>query len=434
MPRPRPTVTVRPTVEVKARAKRPPLGYVKLLTEAEDVFRAHAEELEQSDLFRELCRRGVIRRGRAGGKMPRARYEEYMDQRLQHVVERYGLESRPQWRHDFTAPHALRDAAILARQYGIPEGELAPLLRYLTSGRRSAHRADGQAGAEAPDVADYAPAASALDLSEPMEIVRDFVLRHNLSEEQLVRDFLHGEEDTPTLARRYGADQVEVAAVLEAVQSVLIADVAAGPPRAPTPPPATGHHPVPPVAAIVLDRDSGELSLHFRPEAGYGLHYIIDPSRLDETLTQPGAREEVDALLDQIKWINQRRSLVARMVSYIFRLQHDYFATGDELQLRPLSQADLARALGEHQSSVCRAIRGKFIQTPQGVYELQQFCQSKGQVVRRLAAAYPQLSARELQRLLREKYGCAIARRTVAYHRTAGSSTRRANATTEEAL
>ena len=59
---------------------------------------------------------------------------------------------------------------------------------------------------------------------------------------------------------------------------------------------------------------------------------------------------------------------------------------GIELHLKPLSQAQLSRESGEHESTVSRILQGKRIDTPTGVLPLKFFCQSKGEVVRRLIA------------------------------------------------
>jgi DNA-directed RNA polymerase specialized sigma54-like protein len=97
--------------------------------------------------------------------------------------------------------------------------------------------------------------------------------------------------------------------------------------------------------------------------------------------------------------------------------QMDYLSTGDMRQLKPLAQAELARQLGEHPSTVSRLIRNKSIETPYGVIPLLFLCQSKTDVVARLIAQFPKLTDYQVVIRLREDYDCQIARRTVAYHR-----------------
>ena len=94
-----------------------------------------------------------------------------------------------------------------------------------------------------------------------------------------------------------------------------------------------------------------------------------------------------------------------------------YLATEDEFELLPLTQRQVASAIREHPSVVSRAIRGKTIGTPVGSLFLQALCQHTGQLVGRLAAAYPEATDREISTVLLDKYGLSVARRTVNYHR-----------------
>jgi hypothetical protein len=401
-------------VEVRARAKRPPLGCIELLAEPEGDFRTRVAELEDEELFGTLVRQGVVRRRGGRGRMPPERYEEYMDEQLVRFVQRYRLDDRPGWRDDFLAAGTERDRSDLAARYGIPAGELGRMCRYLrrqqaeTTARRSARE-------PAADLADFVPGGAEADLTLPIEVVRHFVETHGLTETDLVTDFLHGESDSAALAEKYSATSGEIASVRDAVDTVLIADAAAGPPA-----PAPSRHPPdaePARPVALVTRDERGATLRLLDEAGYAMHYLLDPGALDDAALTPDEREEAAALLDELRWVNQRRSLVSRLVAHIFAHQRAYFDSGDELALRPLAQAELARALGEHPSTVCRALPDKRLQTPEGVFELKHYCQPKRDVVRRLAGEYPQLSDRQLQRLLEQKHGCRIARRTVAYHR-----------------
>jgi len=162
----------------------------------------------------------------------------------------------------------------------------------------------------------------------------------------------------------------------------------------------------------------GEPQLTFGEESGYGLRYAIDPQPLGE-LADPSARVEAEEMVALLRHINQRRSVQCRVVALLFEKQRAYLASGDELDLLPLGQADIARELGEHQSTVSRAVRGRYLDTPYGTHELQFYCQRKRDVIVRLSAAHPEASDTDLQEILASRYGCRIARRTVAYHRAA---------------
>ena len=110
-------------------------------------------------------------------------------------------------------------------------------------------------------------------------------------------------------------------------------------------------------------------------------------------------------------------SALSRLITTLCNQQLDYLGTGDVRKLKPLAQAELARQLGEHPSTVSRLIRGKVVETPYGKIPLLFLCQSKTDVVARLIAEFPHLTDQEVVSRLREEYDCFIARRTVAYHR-----------------
>jgi RNA polymerase sigma-54 factor len=62
-----------------------------------------------------------------------------------------------------------------------------------------------------------------------------------------------------------------------------------------------------------------------------------------------------------------------RIVDIILEVQKDFVETGAK-KLKPLLQRDLADRLGVHPSTISRAVAGKFIQTPKGVFPLKFLC------------------------------------------------------------
>ena len=52
--------------------------------------------------------------------------------------------------------------------------------------------------------------------------------------------------------------------------------------------------------------------------------------------------------------------------------QKDFFEKGT-MHLRPLKMQDIADKVGVHVSTVSRAISGKYVQTPRGIYSLKHF-------------------------------------------------------------
>jgi hypothetical protein len=389
---------------------------IDVLVKPEAELRERVQEIERSDLFKRLLSTGVIARRGLRGRIPRGAYEEYMERQFIEFLREHDIDARGDWRTDFLRPDALTVLPELARRYGAPPAALARFVRYLRS--MSSAPAGGSAPADSdarPDVADYAPAASEIDVSEAATVAQEFVERHAIGQTDFIADFIHGDGNAQELARKYAADPAAVQRVLELVDAVQIADAATTPPAAPAAPPSrrAAHEPEPQIIASVKPGDGDDIEIEFADDGGYALHYRIDPSALEAAEKDA----EVEALLEELRWINQRRSLVSRLAAFLCTYQKAFFRGGDLLLLKPISQAQVARQVGEHQSSVSRAIRDKYVASPHGSFALQFLCQSTGDVVGRIMASDPSLSDRQVQELLETQYDCGVSRRAVNYHR-----------------
>jgi RNA polymerase sigma-54 factor len=107
--------------------------------------------------------------------------------------------------------------------------------------------------------------------------------------------------------------------------------------------------------------------------------------------------------------------------------------------LKPLTMVQVAAVVGVHETTVSRAVSGKYMQTPQGIFEMKYFftagiqtasgdgvptvSMSNTSVKNIIADIFnaedtgKPLSDQEVVRMLKEK-GIVIARRTVAKYRT----------------
>lgn len=136
-----------------------------------------------------------------------------------------------------------------------------------------------------------------------------------------------------------------------------------------------------------------------------------------------------------MKSVAQRFETVLRVAQFIVGHQRAFFDQGPKA-MQPLVLRDIAQALELHESTVSRATRNKYAQTPWGVFELKYFLgtalggsglapASSGTAVRAMIrqligaepAAKP-LSDNKIAQLLAEK-GVEVARRTVAKYREA---------------
>ncbi|MBK5251589.1 MAG: RNA polymerase factor sigma-54 [Peptostreptococcaceae bacterium] len=85
--------------------------------------------------------------------------------------------------------------------------------------------------------------------------------------------------------------------------------------------------------------------------------------------------EKLNAAVRIIKSIEQRRNTIARVVSSIIEFQYDFFENG-KAYLKPLTLKNVAEQVEVHESTVSRAINGKYMQCPRGIFELKFFFQS----------------------------------------------------------
>ena len=154
--------------------------------------------------------------------------------------------------------------------------------------------------------------------------------------------------------------------------------------------------------------------------------------------------------LDEAKWlikaIDKRADTVKRVAAVIVAWQQDFFREG-ERAMQPLTRQQVAKQLDIHESTVSRAVNGKYLVCKRGIYELRYFfstslettgdndelqsaTSAKALIAELVKNENPQkpLSDQSLAKLL-SKEGYQIARRTVAKYREelgiAASSLRR---------
>jgi RNA polymerase sigma-54 factor len=130
--------------------------------------------------------------------------------------------------------------------------------------------------------------------------------------------------------------------------------------------------------------------------------------------------------------IEQRQQTIERITRKLLEFQSGFFERG-RAHLRPLTMNQVAEAVGVHETTVSRAIAGKYIRTPQGVFDMKFFFtpgyQSedgaslsnksiKDRIARIIESEPPQkpFSDQKLVEILKAE-GITIARRTVAKYR-----------------
>jgi RNA polymerase sigma-54 factor len=144
-------------------------------------------------------------------------------------------------------------------------------------------------------------------------------------------------------------------------------------------------------------------------------------------------REKIRAGKFLIKSLHQRQQTILNIAREIVNRQRDFMEKGVSA-LKPLTMVQIAEVVGVHETTVSRAVSGKYMQTPQGIFEMKYFFTAGiqtangdgmsntsvkdmiSEIFKNEASAKP-LSDQEVVRMLKEK-GIVIARRTVAKYRT----------------
>ena len=146
-------------------------------------------------------------------------------------------------------------------------------------------------------------------------------------------------------------------------------------------------------------------------------------------------RRYVRDKLDRARWVvealEQRKRTLLRIATQVFHRQQEFLDDGPRA-LVPLSMGEVADALSIHLSTVSRAVAGKYVETPHGVFPMRDFFPAKAagsvegavrddarEAVRAIVQAEDAtspLSDDEIVGAMRER-GFKVARRTVAKYR-----------------
>lgn len=143
-------------------------------------------------------------------------------------------------------------------------------------------------------------------------------------------------------------------------------------------------------------------------------------------------RDKIRAGKFLIKSIHQRQQTIYNIAKVIVDRQREFLDKGISC-LKPLTMAQVAEVVGVHETTVSRAVANKYMQTPQGLFEMKYFFtpgfetasgaamsntsvkEEISQLIEREDPTKP-LSDQEIVAILKEK-GIPIARRTVAKYR-----------------
>ena len=123
-------------------------------------------------------------------------------------------------------------------------------------------------------------------------------------------------------------------------------------------------------ADIVVTDTAGRLEAQLTEHGVPELHLNSYYCRLVKESDDPEVREYLAGKLRQAEWllrnIEQRKNTVINCIESILKLQSDFFREGKKLS--PMTLKDVAGLTGVHESTVSRAMRGKYLQCIHGVF------------------------------------------------------------------
>ena len=190
---------------------------------------------------------------------------------------------------------------------------------------------------------------------------------------------------------------------------------------------------------VIVEKVDGEYQVAFNNEQIPHLRIsnlykdIIGSGDAQSRDTKDYIRDKIRSGKFLIRSIHQRQQTIMNIAQQIVSRQRDFLEHGPS-HLKPMTMAEVAEVVGVHETTVSRAVSGKYMATPQGVFEMKYFFTGGYQtatgeslsnisvkqaildLVKHESGSAP-LSDHEIVEILSER-GIPIARRTVAKYRS----------------
>lgn len=190
---------------------------------------------------------------------------------------------------------------------------------------------------------------------------------------------------------------------------------------------------------VVVEQVDGEYQISFNNEQIPHLRIsnlykdIIASGDAQSSDVKDYIRDKIRSGKFLIRSIHQRQQTIMNIAQQIVSRQRDFLEHGPS-HLKPMTMAEVAETVGVHETTVSRAVSGKYMATPQGVFEMKYFFtggyqtatgeslsntsvkQAVLDLVKHESGSAP-LSDHEIVEILSER-GIPIARRTVAKYRS----------------
>ena len=276
----------------------------------------------------------------------------------------------------------------------------------------------------------YPPGVGARDLRECLLIQLQREGRESGIEYKIVSEHMEdlGKRRFPEIARRMG---ISVEEVQEAANNIARLNPRPGQVFAAAP----QNYVLPDVTVEKVDGDyqiilNNEQIPHLRISNTYK-DIIAQDNNGNEV--KDYIRDKIRSGKFLIRSIHQRQQTISNIAHQIVSRQRDFFEHGPS-HLKPMTMGEIADVVGVHETTVSRAVSGKYMATPQGIFEMKYFFTpgyqtSTGESMSNTSVkeaildlvkhedGNAPLSDQEIVEILSQR-GIPIARRTVAKYRT----------------
>ena len=128
---------------------------------------------------------------------------------------------------------------------------------------------------------------------------------------------------------------------------------------------------------VVVEKVDGEYVVRLvneqlpEVEINHDYHQMVKSNNLSKD-EKTYVREKLEAARWLKRNLTQRQQTIVRVAEAIVNIQLEFLDKGVEF-IKPLKLQDIADLIGMHESTVARTTKGKYIQTPQGLFELKYF-------------------------------------------------------------
>ncbi|MFP4016635.1 MAG: RNA polymerase factor sigma-54 [Halanaerobiales bacterium] len=215
------------------------------------------------------------------------------------------------------------------------------------------------------------PGIAAKDFRQALLIQLKRIHRDTSLEEKLVSNYVNelAEGNIKRICKITGADKEKIELAVKTIKSL-------------NPYPASGFYQGQDTNYIVPDlvvkEEDGEFVLEYvgvLPEVKISNYYsnLMKKCKSSENLKY--LKSQYSSAIWLIKSIEQRQRTVSKIAKALIKGQEEFLRKGNKY-LRSMNQSEIAVKVGVHVSTVSRACREKYIQTPQGLFELKFFFNS----------------------------------------------------------